>query len=159
MNFNLDHIHKLKNPDSSTHLSNEHIQVGVKIIHTSSRLLLFLSDILKPFKLTFQQYNVLRILQESPEPISIKFISDKMIDQNSNTSRLVDKLAKKGLAQRPKSKTDKRTVNVSLTPKGVDLVTVAKNSIATQFILKMTIFSENDLEQFNVILDRVNNNF
>ena len=146
----------MKNNDETAHLSDEHIDVGVKILNTSSRLLLFLSNILKPSKLTFQQYNVLRILIEADTPVSIKFIGSKMIDPNSNTSRLVDKLVEKDFAQRLDLSSDKRIVNVAITEKGAVLANNARVLIETQFKDKIGVFSNEDMVQLHSILDRLN---
>jgi DNA-binding MarR family transcriptional regulator len=45
-----------------------------------------------------------------------------MVHDNSNASRLVDKLITKGLVQRKQSTKDKRQVEVSITSKGEELL-------------------------------------
>ena len=144
-------------PDYSAYLSDNHIQTGVFILYSSSRLMLFISGILKPFNLTFQQFNVLRILRESNSIVSIKYLAEKMIDPNSNCSRLVDKLVKKDLARRIESETDKRIVNVEITEAGCQLVDKASTLVLTQFKDKMDVFSDEELQVLNNTLVKMNN--
>ncbi len=138
------------------HLTDDnHISTGANILFTSSRLMLFVSSLLKPYKLTFQQFNVLRILRHSGSPIPIKFISDAMIDPCSNCSRLIDKLSKKGLALRLDPETDKRVVNVTITESGIKLVDSAAAQLFIQHKKKFDVFTEEDLTLLNSILDRL----
>lgn len=135
------------------HLSNDiHISTGANILHTSARLMLFLSSQLKPYNLTFQQYNVLRILRHAQTPVPIKLISDSMIDPCSNCSRLVDKLSEKGLALRLDPATDKRVVNVTITDAGIALIDNAASVLFFQFKEKFDVFEEEDMYRLNTIL-------
>ncbi len=75
---------------------------------------------LKPFKITTQQYNVLRILRgQHPNPASINLIIERMLDKMSNASRIVDKLVAKKLADRKVCPEDRRMVDVLITDKGI----------------------------------------
>jgi DNA-binding MarR family transcriptional regulator len=80
-------------------------------------------NILKPFDLTAQQYNVLRILRgQYPNPITVNGIIERMLDKMSNASRLVDKLLTKDLASRCDNKDDRRACDVRITQKGLDVL-------------------------------------
>jgi MarR family transcriptional regulator, 2-MHQ and catechol-resistance regulon repressor len=139
---------------SYNHLvTDNQIYSGINILSTSSRVILFLSNQLKQFNLTFQQFNVLRILRQAESPVSIKAISDAMIDPSSNCSRLVDKLAQKKLAQRLYPPSDKRLVNVSISESGAALFDAATEVILTQFKGKLDSLTDEDLSHLNRILD------
>jgi len=74
---------------------------------------------LKPFGLTFEQFNVLRIvLGKFPDSIMVKEITLKMPDRNSNTTRIIDKLIGKKLVSRLPSETDGRARSILLTESG-----------------------------------------
>ena len=78
---------------------------------------------LKSFKLTPQQFNVLRILRgQHGNPATINLLTERMIDKSSNASRLVDKLIAKELVSRRECPSDRRQVDVSITKKGLDLL-------------------------------------
>jgi len=78
---------------------------------------------LKPYDLTSQQYNVLRILRgQYPKAISINAICERMIDKMSNVSRLVDKLLAKGWAKRKVNLEDRRQMDVTITESGLEVL-------------------------------------
>jgi len=72
--------------------------------------------------ITAQQYNILRILRGAGKPISTLQIRERMLDKMSDTSRIVDRLVLKGLAQKSTCKDDKRLVDVSISSKGKKLL-------------------------------------
>lgn len=80
-------------------------------------------NILKPFDLTAQQYNVLRILRgQYPNPITVNGIIERMLDKMSNASRLVDKLLLKEFVSRCDNKDDRRACDVKITQKGLEVL-------------------------------------
>ena len=73
--------------------------------------------------ITHQQYNVLRILRGSGETgLPTLEIGDRMLERTPGVTRLVDRLVKKGLVRRARSKSDRRVVICKLTAKGTQLV-------------------------------------
>ena len=96
----------------------------VNLIYTYHWVVEKIKDLLSAENITLQQYNILRILRGSfPEPLSTLQIRDRMLDKMSDTSRIVDRLVVKGLAQKNISKTDKRLVDVIITEEGKALLT------------------------------------
>lgn len=80
-----------------------------------------LSDALKPFNLSIAQFNVLRILRgQKGTPASLACINAKMIHKMSNTTRLVDKLMEKGYVERIICETNRRKVEITITPSGLE---------------------------------------
>lgn len=97
----------------------------VNIAFTSNFLNRKMADILKPFDITIQQYNILRILRgQFPKPASITLLTDRMIDKMSNASRLVEKLLAKDLVDRTTCPEDRRQVEVLITEKGLELLAI-----------------------------------
>jgi DNA-binding MarR family transcriptional regulator len=131
-------------------------QTGIKILNTSSKLLLTLNKLLKPHRLTFQQYYVLRVMCDTKNGVSVKDISSNMLDSNSNTSRLLDKLEQKQLVLRKMSDTDKRIVNIYLTSKGFTLVEAVTITLNKEFESRLDAFTPEEFAGFNSILDRIN---
>lgn len=79
--------------------------------------------VLKPHKITLQQYNVLRILRgQQGKPASVGLIQERMLDKNSNASRLIDKLVIKKLVDRKTCLSDRRQMDIKITQKGLDLL-------------------------------------
>jgi len=80
-------------------------------------------DYFKQFRLTPQQYNVLRILKgQYPKSISTCDIKERMLDKNSDASRLVDRMFSNGLVERNVSDTDKRKVDIKISSHGLSLL-------------------------------------
>ena len=75
-----------------------------------------ISEALAPYKITMQQYNVLRILRGAhPEGLAIGVIRERLLDKTSDVSRLVDRLVKLGFVERKGSKEDRRVTHIFLT--------------------------------------------
>lgn len=129
----------------------------INIAYTHSLISNDLNTALKPYKISMQQFNVLRILKGSaPEPIAVTEISNRMIDRMSNASRLVDKLSKKGLAERSVSEIDKRQVDVKITHQGEDVLSelnVVIDELITDYGKKLT---EEEFVVLNELLDKFN---
>lgn len=100
-----------------------HLKASLAIMIGGSVILSKHQELFKPFGVTMQQYNLLRILRGAdPEPRTILQIKERVIDRQSDVSRMVDRLVLKGYVERAQSKTDRRSVDVSITPKGLQLL-------------------------------------
>jgi len=74
-------------------------------------------------QLTPNQYNVLRILRGShPDRLASSEIGERMIERDPDITRLVDRLEKRGLVKRTRSREDRRVVEVGITEKGTTLL-------------------------------------
>jgi DNA-binding MarR family transcriptional regulator len=95
----------------------------VNVHFTSSWLTQVNSGVLDPYKLSMQQYNVLRILRgQYPKSVTVKFIIERMLDKSSNASRLVDKLLAKELVERHQCPSDRRQVDITISKKGLAIL-------------------------------------
>src|SRR5450432_4716960 len=92
---------------------NDAHKLGVNIIYTFGWLNNFQAALMKPFGITSQQFNVLRILRgQHPNPASVKLIRERMLDKMSDASRIVEKLRVKGFIDRKISADDRRACEV-----------------------------------------------
>ena len=81
--------------------SNEYQKVHINVLYTAAYLSQIASSALKPYKISWQQFNILRILRGlQPEPATVKLLTERMIDKMSNASRLVEKLKQKGYVEK-----------------------------------------------------------
>jgi DNA-binding MarR family transcriptional regulator len=95
----------------------------VNAIYTGNWIMQKQQELLKPFGLTVQQYNVLRILKgQQGNPMTVLAITERMLDKMSNASRLVDKLLEKKLVLRRECPQDRRAVDILILPAGLDLL-------------------------------------
>lgn len=77
----------------------------------------------KLYGITGQQFNILRILKgQHPKSISAKDIKTRLLDQNSDVSRLLDRLSAKDLIIKQTCPVDKRAADVFITKTGIDLL-------------------------------------
>jgi DNA-binding MarR family transcriptional regulator len=80
-------------------------------------------DIFATFNLTVQQFNILRILRgQHPNSTSATEIKVRMLDKNSDVSRLLDRLLAKKVISKRVSPNDKRAADVNLTEEGLELL-------------------------------------
>jgi len=103
---------------------NEYQKSIVNLIYTYNWITEQIKVVLEKSDLTMQQFNILRILRGSQAPLSTLQIRERMLDKMSDTSRIVDRLIIKGWAKKMVCKTDKRLVDVTITPKGQKLLAV-----------------------------------
>lgn len=81
-----------------------------------------MSDLFKPFGISAQQYNILRILRGAKGRMNMHSVKERMIDRAPNATRLTDKLIAKGLVERERCDQDRRVVFVRISDKGMDLL-------------------------------------
>jgi DNA-binding MarR family transcriptional regulator len=102
--------------------SDQH-RAMLNIMFTASWLRGKVVSKLKCYGISQEQYNVLRILRGShPTPLCAKDITDRMIDKNSNTTRIMDKLITKEYINKLRGEIDRREVNISITESGLELL-------------------------------------
>lgn len=129
---------------------------SINLLLTASWATDILHDALKPFEVSQQQFNVLRILRgQQQKPANLSTINDRMVTKMSNTTRLIDKLIIKGLVNRTVCETNRRKVEIVITTKGLELlekidpeVTAAEKKITNNL-------TENELEQLNKLLNNL----
>lgn len=82
-----------------------------------------LTEALKPFGISSQQFNVLRILRgQKGKPANLSTIQERMVSKMSNTTRLVDKLVDKNLCERIVCPSNRRKVEIRITEEGLKLL-------------------------------------
>ncbi len=127
----------------------------INILYTS-RYIEKQGERFKSYGLTMQQYNVLRILRgQNGSPANLCTLQERMIDKNSNTTRLVDKLIGKELVERNRCAENRRKVEIFITEKGLKLLEEMDpiTEEANKEILKY--LNENELQTLNKLLDKL----
>ncbi len=128
----------------------------INVLFTSAWLSQHSARALKPFNISWQQFNILRILRGMhPEPATVKLLTERMIDKMSNASRLVEKLKQKGLVARTNCEEDRRRVNVYITEAGLELIREASEVMESQLENRLQVISDQEAEELNRILDKM----
>ncbi|PSJ74821.1 MarR family transcriptional regulator [Sphingobacteriales bacterium UPWRP_1] len=134
---------------------NEQQKGIVNILFTYNWLITRIKHFLKPYDITPQQFNVLRILKgQYPQPISTSAIRERMLDKMSDVSRIVDRLVEKQLIVRTPCPTDRRLVDVSINESGVQLLLVIDTHIH-QLDALLHNLSPEEAHLLNELLDKI----
>ncbi len=100
-----------------------HQKAVINLIYTSNWLQNKQQNLFKLYGITGQQFNILRILKgQYPKSISATAIKSRLLDQNSDVSRLLDRLSAKQLLIKQTCPKDKRASDVYITEAGLDLL-------------------------------------
>jgi DNA-binding MarR family transcriptional regulator len=90
---------------------------------TYDRLRAIEDELFSQHDLTAQQYNALRLLESKlPEPMLTSAIGQRLISRAPDITRLLDRLEQRGLVARNRPAQNRRTVQVSITPAGLELL-------------------------------------
>lgn len=127
----------------------------VNIMFTHAWMIEHIKSFVKSENLTPQQYNILRILRGSGGPLSTLQLREKMLDKMSDTSRIVERMVAKGLVQKTVSEKDKRMVDVSITPVGMQLLDNLDNK--NEELDGIVHLNDHELETLNNLLDKLRN--
>ena len=127
--------------------------IHMELVH--NRINEIMTGTLKPFEVSMQQFNVLRILRcQQGNPANLSTINERMVTKMSNTTRLVDKLIAKGYVNRYVCPSNRRKVEIVITKPGLKALSHMDEALekAQSNILKN--FDKKDLEQLNQLLDK-----
>jgi DNA-binding MarR family transcriptional regulator len=115
-------IAKLLQQDRPFSSPEEETLLGLRM--AAARLLVPWAQFLKTTAdLSTSQYNVLRILRGShPGGLTCSEIGERTVAHDPDVTRLVDRLSRRGLVKRARSRTDRRVVQVGITQKGLDVL-------------------------------------
>ncbi|NNJ89383.1 MAG: MarR family transcriptional regulator [Eudoraea sp.] len=114
-----------------------------------------ISSALKPYGVSLQQFNVLRILRgQGNIPANLTTLNERMVTKMSNTTRLVDKLLIKGFVERSICEENRRKIEITITEKGLDvlkdmdaIMLQTENSLVEQL-------TEKELIELNTLLNK-----
>lgn len=147
---------KIEDAIQQKRFKNEFHKAQVNLLYTAAWINQQSTQALKPYNISIQQFNILRILRGlHPETATVKLLTERMIDKMSNASRLVEKLKKKGLVKRKNCLEDRRRVNISITQAGLDLLAEASQALENASMSQMEYLNNKEAELLNDFLDRV----
>jgi DNA-binding MarR family transcriptional regulator len=133
---------------------SEYQKSTINLIYTFNWVNEKVNKLFEPFDITQQQFNILRILRGAGEPLSTLQIRQRMLDKMSDTSRIVDRLIKKGLVKKSVCHEDRRLVDILLTDKGKKLLQtmdVLNDEIESIF----KYLNVEEARQLNILLDKI----
>ena len=137
---------------------NEYHKGLINLTYTSKQLSYAFYQSLKAHGLTEQQYNVLRILRgfRSEAPLTINFIKERMLDKDSDVSRIVDRLFEKNYVSRIENPNDRRQKSIEIKEKGLELLDKMYHCEMKADTLLSNLTLE-EVSELNRLLDKIRN--
>lgn len=148
---------KLEDAIQQRTFRNEHIKAIVNILYSHGWLEERIKLFLKQQNLTMAQYNILRILRGSENPLSTMQIRERMLDRMSDTSRIIDRMIVKNLVQKKLNSSDKRLVDITPTEKGLALLDALDSKIEELDSILYSL-TESEAKMLNDLLDKMRGN-
>jgi DNA-binding MarR family transcriptional regulator len=145
----------LQTEPKTTSTDNIYLEALVNIIYTYQYTGQQIRDLLEPYDITQQQYNVLRILKgQYPSPCTINLIKSKILDKMCDVSRIVDRLMYKGYIEKTINNYDKRAVDIVLAEKGLALLKKVAREVDFSMVIAPKLSAE-EVDQLNYLLSKV----
>jgi DNA-binding MarR family transcriptional regulator len=131
-------------------------EVAVTLLRTSDVLRHAVESALRGSGISPEQYNVLRILRGAGEDgLPTLEIAERMVGRSPNITRLIDKMAGKGLARRLAADGgDRRVVRVGATPRGRALLAELDGAVDAA-LAPLGSLETGDLRRLAGLLDAV----
>ena len=130
-------------------------KVNINIMFTANWIADKTRESLKPFSITHQQFNVLKILKgKHPAVCAAQDIKEVMLDKSPDLTRLLDRLIDKGLIKRSTCEDNRRKLDIAITREGLDLV----NKIVPRLSRKHSghrKITDKEANELNRILDKI----
>jgi DNA-binding MarR family transcriptional regulator len=115
------------------------------------------SKALKPFGVSFQQFNVLRILRgQKGVAANLSTVHKRMVNRTSNTTRIIDKLSDKNLVKRNICKENRRKIELFITNEGLKLLSVIDTIVEKTEDKATQKLNEKEKEKLIALLKQVN---
>src|ERR1700748_3180551 len=144
----------LENEINQRKFRTEYQKARINIIYTYNWLSEKISVICDEWDITPRQFNILRILRGEGKPLSTLQIRQRMLDKMSDTSRIVERLVKKGLVKKTPNPEDRRLVDVVITPKGKKLLEKI-DPLEDKMDKIMASLTEEEVKTLNGLLDKL----
>ncbi|MFZ5552474.1 MAG: MarR family winged helix-turn-helix transcriptional regulator [Bacteroidota bacterium] len=137
------------------HFKSEYEKILVNIYYTNNWLFDNYQKILKKYNLTTQQFNVLKILFASyQKPLMISSIKERMLDKNSDITRIVERLFVKNLVTRRRNQSNRRKVFVRLSIKGYQLMKKMNKEVQV-FEKLVNHLTPKEAVELNILLNKI----
>jgi DNA-binding MarR family transcriptional regulator len=138
--------------DINSRFPNHKVKALINILYTANWITSFQNEFFKPFGISPQQYNILKILNGAGKPLKVQTIKDRMIERSPNATRLMDKLCDKHLIERKACAEDRRVVFIEITDKGKQLLKDISDNFNDDLIKNIT---EEDAQLLSDLLDKM----
>ena len=134
----------------------DHSKTVINLIYTSNYAIEILNTAIKPFDISMQQFNVLRILRgQKGKPANLYTIQERMINKMSNTTRLIDKLIVKKYVERTTCEKNRRKIEIFITPSGLEALKEIDEVIHTSEKKIIENLTKKEIKLLNTLLEKL----
>lgn len=138
--------------DIQSKFKNDRLKALVNIKYTANWLNSKETEFFKPFGISPQQFNILRILRGANKKMKVQIVKDRMIERAPNATRLMDKLSDKNLIVRERCEKDRRVVYVTITKQGLELLSTIDDN---KNLALLGNISDDEAEILSHLLDKI----
>ncbi len=138
--------------DIKSKFSNDKVKALINIIYTAGWINSQQNEFFKPYGISPQQFNILRILKGAGKPLKVQVIKERMIERSPNATRLMDKLSAKELIERIPCPEDRRVVHISITKGGLKLLQDISKNLKTDLLENLSL---KEAKQLSDLLDKI----
>ena len=132
--------------------------IFISVIQVSDKLQLEFNELFKPYGVTHQQFNVLRILLGAGgQGLPTREIAKRMINRVPDICRLIDRLKDKKLINRRRLTKDRRIVQVTITEEGKQLLANLRNAVVKLHKKQLSHLTKEQMEMLNSALSTIKN--
>lgn len=137
-----------------TNFASSNMKALVNIRHTNNWMASIQNKYMSKHDLSMPQFNILRILRGAKTKLNVNTVKDRMIEKSPNTTRLMDKLCDKKLIERIRNEKDKRIIEVKITKKGLDLLSIIDVDFEKELVF-VNKLSKEEAETLSDLLDKI----
>ena len=135
-------------------------EATIGLMRTADLVRRSVGEIVEPYGITPQQYNVLRILRGAgADGLPTLEIAERMIEEAPGITRLIDRLETKRLVVRVRCDKDRRRIFCRITREGLALLKKLDSPIRDADSLALGSMTSKELTQLVSLLDRARSSF
>jgi DNA-binding MarR family transcriptional regulator len=135
-------------------------EATIGLMRTADLVRRAVGEVVEPYGITLQQYNVLRILRGAgADGLPTLEIAERMIEEAPGITRLIDRLEKKRLVARERCDKDRRRVWCRITREGLALLKKLDAPILDADSLALGSMTSKELMRLISLLDRARGSF
>jgi len=138
--------------DINSKFPSNKVKALINIKYTANWLNSHQNTVFKPFGISPQQFNILKILKGAKEPLKVQTIKDRMVERAPNATRLMDKLCAKKLIKRIPCPDDRRVVHIEITDNGLKLLKEIHKNVKEDLLENLT---QEEAMQLSDLLDKI----
>jgi len=138
--------------DINSKFINNKVKATLNILYTANWINNHQNSFFKPYGISPQQFNILRILKGAKQKLKVQTIKERMVERSPNATRLMDKLCDKDLIGREHCPNDRRVVYIEITKQGTTLLDKISKHLKNDLLENL---SEEEATQLSDLLDKI----